>query len=540
MNGVIACPQVIAAKAGLEMLGQGGSAVDAAVAAAFVQCVVDPLNASTGGFGVALVRVADAPEAEIVAFHGRAPAAARPDMFVPISGRSTDPLESGTYLVEGYANQIGYLAPTVPGTVKGLTVLLQRFGRLDLATVLAPAIDIARKGWIVTREHWLDWNRLPPPSRLNAITRFRATPEAARIYTDNGRLWRIGSRVINADYARTLERIATHGPDVFYRGDIARCIHEDFAAHGGLITQADLEHYDVEVAAPLQTTYRGYRVTSAPPPAGGLVVLEILNLLEGFDLVALGHNTPEYVRIVAEAMSIAFADMNRYLGDPFHTNVPIQMLLDKEYAANRRREISCGELAGHLRRFVYGGDTTQVTAVDEEGTCVSLTHSLGSASGVVTPGLGFMFNGAMHRFDPEPGRPNSIAPWKRRITGMAPSIIWIGERPHVILGGVGGNSIIVGVTQTILNFVDFGMDVVSAVSEPRFHCEGGTLSLEGRFPASVAVALERLGHKVALSPHGYDRRLGGAVYPLALQPMRGAVDPRVGGIALGPVSSPLR
>ena len=516
------------------MYEKGGNAVDAAIAAAFVQCVLDPLNASIGGFGVAQIRPAGEPASQVVAFHGRAPSGARPEMFALIEAGGKGPLASGTYLVEGHTNQLGYLAPTVPGTIKGLTEILEGYGRLGLPTVLAPAIETAENGWIVTWDHWFDWTREPPEGRLDALSRFMATPEAARIYTRNGKLRDLGSRIVNPDYARTLRLISTEGPESFYTGKIATIIHNDFGANGGLITSTDLAQYHTESSPPLETTYRGYRITSSPPPAGGIVVLEILSLLEGFDLAAYRHNSAGYVHIVSEAMRIAFDDMNRYLGDPRYVNVPMAMLLDKAYAAECRTAIHPYRTGTVTESSTLTGETTHVVAVDQDGTWVSITHSLGAASGVVTPGLGFMFNGQMHRFDPVPGRPNSIAPGKRRTTGMAPTIIWKGNQPRAVLGAVGGNSMIVGVVQVVLNLVNFGMDALSAVSASRFHCEGGKISLEGRFPAATAAALEQLGHSVEVQPFSYDRTLAGAVYAITNGDAKvgGAADPRQGGICL--------
>lgn len=513
------------------MFREGGNAVDAAVAAAFAQCVLDPLNCSIGGFGVAQVRPAGAPTAAVISFHGRAPLRARPDMFEPLGDNGRAPLAAGTFRVTGDKNQIGYLAPTVPGTLRGLATLLERHDRLPLGAVLAPAIAIARNGWVVSADHWAAWTRRPPAARLDNRTRLCATPAAAAIFTRDGALYEIGQRIVNPDYARTLTELAATGADSFYEGAIADAIAADFAANGGIIGRDDLTGYALGDEPLLTGTFHDYHVTSAPPPAGGLVLLELLNLLEGFDLTALGHNTPAYVHVVTECMRTAFADMEQYLGDPEFAPVPVERLLSKEYADEQRSSVVPRRAGAVPVHDSSGGDTTQVRAVDAAGTCVSITHSLGAASGVVTPGLGFIYNGQMHRFDPVPGRANSIAPGKRRVTGMAPTIVWKGERPVAVLGAAGGNSIINGVLQTILNRVVFGMDALAAVSAPRFHCEGGLISLEGRFPQATAQSLSQWGHEVALLPYSYERMLSAAVQAVFLygSDAQGGADPRTGG-----------
>jgi gamma-glutamyltranspeptidase/glutathione hydrolase len=512
-SGMVCCAPPVAAEAGIAMLDRGGNAIDAAVAAAFAQGVVDPLNASIGGFGVAQIRPTGATESIIVAFHATAPGAARPDMFEVTGDTSLEPLASGTYPVKKDANQVGYLAPCVPGVVRGLTDLVSTHCRLDLTALLSPAIDLCEAGWVVTQEHWNNWTQRQPTSRLNALARFLATPAAAAIYTRNAELIGVGATIVNPDYSRSLRTIAEQGADAFYSGELAQAIAADFAANGGVLSLADLESYSAEIPAPLSASYRDYRISTAPPPAGGLVVLETLRLLADTNLSGLGHNTAAYVATVSEAFGAAFDYMRRFSGDPAFVNV-----------SPRETRPEGGEIE----------ETTHVTAVDAEGNWAAITHTLGAASGVVTPGLGFIFNGAMHRFDPVPGRPNSIAPGKRRLSGMSPTIVWSHAEPVLVLGGAGGHSIIAGIVQVILNFVEFGMDPQAAVSAPRFHCEGGKISVEARFAGTVVRELIAAGHEVDLVPASYDRVVGASIHAIGRTGagFAGGADPRQGGVPM--------
>lgn len=538
-RGVVVAPQPRAAEAGIEMLQEGGNAVDAAIATAFAQAVVDPLNTSIGGFGCFHCYDARSGSTHVISFHGRAPLAARPGIFAYIADGADDPLSAGTYQVRDDANQLGYLAPTVPGSVKGFAEALERFGTMPLSRVVQPAVRLAAEGWRVTPEDYADWTRPTPPGRLDALTRFTATPATAAIYTNHGGLWRVGERIVNGDYARTLERMGAGGAQAFYTGEIAAEIVADFARNGGLISGEDLAAYTTDTTAGYRIDYRGYTIASAPAPASGLVVLEILNILEGYDLSAIEPSSPEYIHLLAEAMRIAFSDMSRYLGDPDLVEIPVERLLSKAYAEECRSRIDprrrSAELGSAPAAPPEHPDTTQVTTMDVQGNAVTMTHSLGAASGVVTPGLGFIFNGQMHRFHPLPGYPNSIAPRKRRVTGMSPTIVLRQGRPLLVLGAPGGQGIVHGVVQAILNVLDHGMSAADAVSVPRIHCQREIVDLEWRTPARVAAALEQMGHKVNHSVYAYDRS-SGRVHAVLADPatgkLTGGADPRAGGVAL--------
>lgn len=498
-RGTVVCSQPAAADAGVSTLRAGGNAFDAAVAAALVQAVVDPLNCGIGGFGVAQLREAGSSLPVHLGFHARAPLLARPDMFEVTGEMSLAPLAAGTWPVRDDLNQIGYLSVGVPGTVAGLAEIARCYCRLGWTELSAPAILACREGWTVTAEQHAEWTREGPASRIDARTRLAWTAYGASVYTNGGAIRRPGERVVNPDHARTLARLAEAGPEDFYQGEIARAIAEDFERNGGLIRAADLEGFTVDRAPALEASYRGLRLTTVPAPAGGSVLLEILERLEPHDLRAVGHNSAAYLRLLAGAFRTAFEGMRDRLGDPGAPE-----------------------------------ETTHLVTWDEAGNAVVLTHTLGAASGVITPGLGFIFNGALHRFAPMPGHPNSIGPGKRRVTGMSPTIVWRGSEPAILVGGAGGNSIVAGIAQVILNLVEFEMDPLAAVSAPRIHCEGPVITLEGRFPASVAAELAEAGEQVVVSAAGFDRLVAASVNALATPawPRPGpGPDPRSAGVA---------
>lgn len=526
----------MAVEAGAEIFEQGGNALDAAVGAAFVQGVVDPSMTSIGGFGTMLIYSAPAEKVVEIAFHGTVPRQAKADMFTPLAEDGTAPLATGTYLVKDYANQLGYLACTIPGAVRGLCQAHQEYGRLPLARVLQPAIRLAYQGWRVRPDQWKFWVEPPPPGRLPEIRRFNATPAASAIYTTKGELWQVGQKVVNEDYGRTLEAIGAGGPEDFYKGEMARRIAEDFRKNGGLIDEVDLANYRAVIKSPLTSLYRGYEVYSATPPAGGLVTLEILKILEGFPLQEIKHNSAAYIHLVSQAMRIAFGDMEKHLGDPEFVSIPTERLLSSDYAAQCRRQMAASH--GVNSGDFEPADTTQICTVDLQGNAVSITHSVGACSGVVVPGLGFLFNGQMHRFNSVPGYPNSIAPGKRRITGMSPSILFRDGKLFMVLGAPGGHGIIHGVVQTIINVVDFGLPLLEAVSLPRFHFEGEMITVESRIPMDVVRQLEKMGNRVEPSLHSYPRSLSGCVHAIYRDPvsgnLTGAADPRDGGMALYP------
>jgi gamma-glutamyltranspeptidase/glutathione hydrolase len=373
------------------------------------------------------------------------------------------------------------------------------------------------------------WTTDYGPDIVPSAQRIQVTPAAKAIYTRDGKLFAIGDRFVQSDYARTLERLARDGPDTFYRGEIAETIAADFEANGGFITRDDLAGYKVNVTEPLRGTYRGLAVSAAGAPAGGLTLLQMLNFLEGYDLGAHGWPSTESARLLVEAMAWAFADRELHIADPRFVDIPTGALADKQYAARAREAVAAGANA-HDR-----SDTTHVCAVDDEGNAVSLTHTLGSSSGVVTPGLGFGFNNYMNCFDPRPGTPNSVHPGKTRVTMMTPTMVFEKDRLRICVGAPGGTKIVTGILQVLVNLIDHHMSPIEAVSAPRIDFQGDIVQVEGRVPLAVSRGLEELGYRVNRRTLNYDSYFA-KPQVVAVEgegPLRGASDPRKdGGMAL--------
>ena len=520
MTGMIVCPQPAAAEAGLAVLRGGGNAVDAAVTTAFVQGVIDPMMCGIGGSGLMLVHLARESRQEVVEFHARAGARVRDNQWEHLFIREA--ADRYGYVLEGWVNDCGYQSVGVPGTVAGLAHALREHGTLSWAEALQPGIEASRQGLWVTgnfRNYLItDYGPDVAPNQQ----RIQATPEARRIYTKNGEMYGLGETIKNPDLARTYERLAAVGPEDFYSGEIAAAIVTDFERNGGFISMDDLRGYRPLVSQPVMGSYRGREIVTAGPPAGGLTLLQMLNYLEGFDLAAAGWPSVEAARRRVEAMGWAMVEREQHLADPLFHAVPVPELTAKAYAAAAR--------AAH-----DSPTTTQVCAVDAAGNAVSLTHTLGSSSGVVTPGLGFMWNNYLNCFDPRPGRVNSLAPGKTRVTMMTPTMLVAGGRPEVVVGAPGGTRIVNGVLQTLLNLIDHGMTALEAVSAPRVDFQGETVMAELRVPTEILDVLREQGFAVRQRPLSYDSYFSRVqlIRSAADGRLVGASDPRGdGGIAL--------
>jgi len=525
---MIVCPQPLAAEAGLDVLRRGGNAVDAAVCAAFCQGVLDPQDCGIGGSGMMLIYRADRDATEVIEFHARAGNQVRPNMWASIF--ISESSDRYNFLVEGGINDAGYQSVGVPGTVAGLALALERHGSVSWAEAIAPAITLARHGFEVNAYLRSVWTGDSGPHRLAMEHRIQVTEPARRLYTNDGVLKELGALFVQEDYARTLEILARDGPSAFYHGEIAERIVNDFQGHGGFISSEDLAAYRAEVTPALEGTYRGLRVVAPRPPAGGVSLLQMLNYLEGYDLPSLDWPSIESARLRIDAMAWAFEDRQRYLADPKFFPVPVEKLLAKSYAeAARLRAASSTRWTGASHD--ESPNTTQLCVIDQKGNAVSLTHTLGSSSGVVTEGLGFGYNNYLNCFDPRPGRANSIAPGKTRVTMMVPTMVFDGSKMRAVIGAPGGTKIVTGVLQTILNVFDHGMTAVEAVSSPRVDYQVQTVEIEGRVPTSVVTGLRSMGYDVHQRLRNYDPYFA-LVQVLLVAPdgtIGGASDPRNDG-----------
>lgn len=532
-KGMVVCPQPEAAEAGIEILRAGGNAADAAVACAFAQAVVDPLMCGIAGFGTAAVYMPSRQAHEYIDFHATAPARATADMWADkLEGEARDGFG---FFLRDRVNDIGYQSIATPGMLRGLEAMHRDYGRLPWQEVIAPAIRWAREGWFVRPgmySFWIDEGTL---GRASNLERLAFSEDGRRLYCRaDGMPKTIGTPLRNPDFADALEQIAREGADTFYLHDMADRMVRDLEAHGALLSREDLANYRVERTTPLTGTYRDRRITTNRPPGGGVMLIQMLNILEQFDLAGIGHNTPEYLRVVCEAMKHATRDKDLHIGDPAFVEVPLQKLMDKGYAREAAERIRAGNKVDITRvnpGHAVPKDTTHLSVVDGDGNCVSMTHSLAMPSGVITPGLGFLYNGCMGVFDPRPGRAGSIAPGKRRFTSSCPSIVFRGEEPEIVLGAPGGTQIAMGVLQAILNVVDFDMTMQEAVSAPRFSSTSNAIDVCNRIPRYLTRELEAQGYEVIRNPYNYTI---GWVHAVRMVDgmLQGGADPGRDGVAL--------
>ena len=508
-NAMVASQNAIASQVGMEVLLGGGNAVDAAVATAFALAVVHPEAGNIGGGGFLLVRPASGPAA-LYDFREQAPAGAEPSMF----------LVNGRYDRERHHE--GSLAVGVPGTVGGLHAAWADNGRLPWKQLLQPAIALAREGFMVS-------DGLARGLRAE-LPRLTCYPASLAQFSRAGVPYEMGDLLQQENLAKTLERIAEKGARGFYEGETAALIEKEMKARGGLITREDLRNYTIYRRPPIRSSYRGYEVLTAPPPSsGGTGLLECLNVLEGYDLQAMGFGSSRYLHHVAEALRRAFADRARWLGDPlFVKHMPVERLISKEYAAALRKTITESRASvSSPSSFEWPSESTETThfsVVDADRNAVALTYTLedGYGSGIVVPGAGFLLNNEMGDFNAGPGltdatglvgtEPNLAAPGKRMLSNMTPTIVTQGGSPVLVVGAAGGRKIPGTVLQIVLAVVDFGMNVQEAIDAPRIsHQWLPDVILHEPFglSADTAEALRARGHRVEERGAGESSRAHG-------------------------------
>ncbi|MGH9564387.1 MAG: gamma-glutamyltransferase [Candidatus Angelobacter sp.] len=533
-----------ASKVGAEVMQRGGNAIDAAVATGFALAVVHPSAGNIGGGGFMLVRMASG-ETHFVDFREKAPKAASRNMYLDSQGN-----------VVPNASLVGYKAIGVPGSVAGLVYAEKHWGKLSLPIVMEPAILLARDGIRLSYEE-------AQAMHDKELAQF---PDSRHIFQRDGRFYQPGELFRQPELARTLERIAA-SPDDFYKGAMARELAQDIQRGGGLITAEDLAAYEVKERQPIEGSYRGYQIISAPPPSsGGITMVETLNILEGYDLSKLGNRSSDAIHLTVEAFRRAFYDRAEFLGDPDFSQLPVAQLIDKKYASAWRESIDPMRASNskELRRPSGFGDldrraavhrpfigresenTTHYSVVDPQGNAVAVTTTLnnGFGSGVTAGKLGFLLNDEMDDFTSKPGVPNlygliqgeanSIAPGKRPLSAMAPTIVTRDGKLFLVLGSPGGPRIISTVANILMGVVDYGLDIQQAVNAPRFHhqWEPDQIYLEkiGISPDTIKL-LEARGHKISQEDYWSDGEC------IAVDPgsgeLLGAPDGRNGGKAVG-------
>lgn len=519
-DGMVVSNHPLASAAGAEMLAAGGNAVDAAIATLFTLSVVEPMMVGIFGGGMAQIRMADGRHL-VLDGQSQAPAAARPDMFRP-TGLG--------YEVEGRANTHGATAVATPGTLRGWCDALARFGTMALADVMEPAIRHASRGFVVTP--------YLAACAGEACPDLGRDPEARRLLTNDGAPLRAGQRLVMADYAQTLAQIAAEGPEALYAGELGARIVAQLQAAGSVMTREDLAQVASIAREPVSGEFRGHRIFGPPPPsAGGVHVIQMLNILSGYDLAGMGFGSAPAAHLTAEALRIAFADRAAATADPAFVQVPVERLISGDYAADRRGRIDPDRTQDWQPGVAAGAapaeaHTTHVTTADRDGNIVSTTQTINALFGarMVIPGTGIIPNNYMALFDPAPGRANSIAPGKRVTTSMAPTIVTRDGRPRFALGLPGGLRIFGSVMQGLLNLLEYRMTLQEAVEAPRLWTQGAELELEEGFPAAVEDALRGKGWQVLRLPH-----VGGGMCAIAFDDdgMEGAACWRADGMAIG-------
>jgi len=530
-HGMVVSAHRLASEVGVRIMQAGGNAVDAAVAVGYALAVVDPCCGNIGGGGFMTIHLADGRET-FLNFRETAPNAATPGMYLGADGNLIADL-----------SRRGYLAAAVPGTVMGLDTAATKYGRLPRAALIAPAIALARDGFVLSRADTDILDR-----KANS---FAKDPGAAAIFLrPDGSRFAPGDRLVQRDLAATLELISQQGPAAFYNGPVAAAVEKASRESGGRFTTEDFASYKVTETAPLACSYRGYRIVSAPPPSsGGTAVCEILNILEDYDIGTLGFRSQASARLMIEAMRHGYRDRNAYLGDPDFVANPLERLLSKDYAASLRAEIGRSPHPNPPPPTAEGAveksETTHYSVVDGEGNAVAVTYTINGnfGAGVVAPGTGFLLNNEMDDFAVRPGAPNlyglvqgapnAIAPGKRPLSSMAPTLVERDGKVLFVLGSPGGSRIITTVLETIMNLVDHAMAAQAAVDAPRLHHQGRPEEVffePSGLSAEVTAQLTQLGYRLI------EQRPWGAVelIEIADRRLRGASDPRLpAGAAVG-------
>jgi gamma-glutamyltranspeptidase/glutathione hydrolase len=524
----------LAAKVGLDVLKNGGNAIDAAVAIGFAQAVTLPKAGNIGGGGFMVIHLAKTGETIAIDFRETAPAKAHRDLFLDKNGD-----------VDANLSRFSHLSAGVPGTVSGMALALKQYGSKSLSDILTPAIQLAEKSFPVSSRFAQDLS-----SRKD---HFQKWPASAKIFLKSADdVYQPGDLFKQKDLARTLKSIQKNGPDAFYKGDIADLIVREMKQHGGLITKADLASYKPVIREPIRGTYRDHTILSMPPPSsGGIHIVQILNMLEGFDLKSHGHNSAATLHRMTEAMKYAYADRSKYLGDPDFVNIPIQGLTSKPYAAQLRQTINLGNTTpstdigpGHPPGY-ESDQTTHYSVIDKHGNAVAVTYTINFSfgSGIVVDGAGFLLNNEMDDFSSKPGVPNAygliggeanaIEPNKRMLSSMSPTIVLKNGKPFLITGSPGGSRIITTTLQIILNVIDHNMNIQEAVNAPRIHHQWlpDELRVEEGLSSDTVRLLQNMGHTLSV------QATMGAAESIFIDPTTGiyygAADPRREGLAVG-------
>ena len=490
-RGVVTSNHALASLAGIEMLATGGNAVDAAVATVLALTVVEPMMVGITGAGFVNIHNASTNSSITIDNYCTAPAAAQPDMFTPISDSWPDYMET-----EQQKNKIGHLSVGVPAGLQCWYHIQTKYGNLDFENTVQPAMRYAEQGFSISPY-------LAGIIETNKIA-LKSYPGSRDLFFNNNNPLSTGQLLRNQNYASVLREISKTGDEILTRGWLGNAIEKEMAKNGGIVTQDDIEKYQLEYRNPVKGNYRGYEIVGVGPASSGAThIVQALNLLEKFNIEAMGFGTKEYIHLLAETLKIVFSDRFRFMGDPDFVDVPVQELVSKRYADIRYSEIDL-QKAGS---FVHGNpelqlgeseNTTHLTVADNDGNIVSMTQTLNDAFGsrVTVPGTGVTLNNTLYNFDPHPGNANSIVPGKRVLSSMAPITVFKGGKPFMALGTPGGRRIFGSVLQGIINVIDHGMSLQQAVEAPRVWTQGQNLELEFSVSDEASKGLDKMGHSI--------------------------------------------
>ncbi|MGN0943225.1 gamma-glutamyltransferase [Fusobacterium varium] len=522
VNGVVSTGKYEATKIGVDIIKQGGNAIDAAVAAGFALGICEPQSSGIGGGGFMVIRFAKTGETKFIDFREIAPKNATPDMWK----------EDKDGNVIGNEKVVGGKSIGVPGEVKGMLYALEKYGTMSREKVMQPAIDLAENGYKVSAVLNRDMK--------NSFERIEQYPETAEIYLDGGLPFEVGSTLKNPDLANTLRKIMRTGEKAFYEGEIAEAIVKSAQAAGGPLTMEDMQNYNIRVSDPLVGHYRGYEIiTSAPPSSGGAHIIQILNILENYDMKNIKPGSAEYYHLFSEAIKMAFADRAKFCGDTEFVDVPVDGIISKNYAKELVKKLDMKKskdyLAGNPWKWNESKDTTHYSIVDKEGNIVAVTKTVNDvfASGVVAEGTGILLNDEMDDFDTGYGKANSVEPGKKPLSSMSPTIVLKDGKPVMSLGAPGSTRIITGVAQVISLVLDYGMDIQEAINFPRIHDDYQELVYETRIDPAVIAKLKTMGHTMVEEGEWFEYPCVQGVTMGEDGKLRGGADPRRDGKALG-------
>lgn len=522
INGVVSTGKYEATKIGVDIIKQGGNAIDAAVAAGFALGICEPQSSGIGGGGFMVIRFAKTGETKFIDFREIAPKNATPDMWK----------EDKDGNVIGNEKVVGGKSIGVPGEVKGMLYALEKYGTMPREKVMQPAIDLAENGYKVSAVLNRDMK--------NSFERIEQYPETAELYLDGGLPFEVGATLKNPDLANTLKKIMKNGEKAFYEGEIAEAIVKSAQDAGGPLTMEDMKNYDIRVSDPLVGHYRGYEIiTSAPPSSGGAHIVQILNILENYDMKNIKPGSAEYYHLFSESIKMAFADRAKFCGDTEFVDVPVDGIISKDYAKELVKKLdmkkSKNYLAGNPWTWNESKDTTHYSIVDKEGNIVAVTKTVNDvfASGVVAKGTGILLNDEMDDFDTGHGKANSVEPGKKPLSSMSPTIVLKDGKPVMSLGAPGSTRIITGVAQVISLVLDYEMDIQEAINFPRIHDDYDKLVYETRIDPAVVTRLKAMGHTVVEEGEWFEYPCVQGVTMGEDGKLRGGADPRRDGKALG-------